>query len=75
MKNLLGQLFDKLGAPNEQKSETLALAIVSSMFLSFMTVNLLSFISIVELGKPEHLSSEVCTQSNFTSQLFSLDKL
>lgn len=38
MNNLLKQLLDKLGSPNEQKTENVALAVVYCMFLSFAMV-------------------------------------
>jgi hypothetical protein len=65
MNNLLAQLFDKLGTPNEQKSEKVALAIVYCMFLSFMTVNLLGVILVMQLGQPKQMQEKACSSLTY----------
>jgi hypothetical protein len=64
MNNLLAQLFDKLGTPNEQKNEKVALAIVYCMFLSFVTVNFLGIILLMQLGQPKNIQEKACSSLN-----------
>jgi uncharacterized membrane protein len=75
MNNLLAQLFDKLGAPNEQKSEKVALAIVYCMFLSFAITNLLGVILIMQLGQPKHVQEKACSPTYSASQSSSQEQL
>jgi hypothetical protein len=67
MNNLLRLFFEKLGSPQEQKTEKVALVVVYCMFLSFVTASLLGTVLIMQLGQTRQVAAQACV-SNFSSQ-------